>query len=1056
MTQPKPFLQTVAEAYATQYDDLSDVCFVFTNKRSGSFFRKYLSQALATTSLLPEITTISDLVADLSGMVADNSLNLIFRLYNCYCDYCNVTKSNGDPVEEFDRFRPWGEIVLRDFDEIDMQMANADEVFKNLKDYRSIASNFLNDSQLKVMREYFGYDDTLYDRNNMWKAFDDSNDSKGIQKKFYMLWQILSPLYHKLHSELAESGLTTPGGAYRCSAERLKKEGEAILSAKKYVFIGFNVLSRSERDIFDLLKALPSGLPDDHTGSRADFFWDATGPFLKGTDNPAAHFVNLDKEAYPHPEWALEKLHESDTNELPTLDVYSVPSNSAQIKLMSTHIAGDNRYYSNEDLKDARVAVVLPDEGLLQPLLYSLPECVKTPNLTMGYPMKQTSVVSFVSLLRALHTRQRSYRNERNEQIPGFFYNDLRIFLTHPYSQALFTPAIINKTLANIVGKHRFTVEAEDLTLLRVRLEKLEEGAGYLLTPLKTKSSPEDVVNYLFKMLGVVSKALRTWGNDLLKSKLELQNIDRYCDALRCLRASFTKYGIRMDLFTTFIMANRLISSQTVPFEGEPLSGFQVMGMLETRALDFRNVYIPSLNEKIMPKRSRLRTFIPNVLRYAYGLPPANYQESIFAYYFFRLLSRVSYGRLYYDARVGENRGGGISRYLLQLKHIYGGENIRFHTGSFLLSKKDYEPESVRKEGKVLDFLNDFITGKTKTPRKLSATALTKYIDCGKRFFYNDVLNLKDDSEPMETIDAMTSGNIIHGAMEEIYLPEATRKDMRNKLLDKSLVINKKYIEGLLTDYELQGKKAGHISRLDKVIHHMINYHHFGMKKEDDDLDQPLKGSAALLKGNYVKQVANILRHDLREAPFRIYGCELKEKMTLAFHNNSDAVDEVNITFAIDRLDRSGSSGDTPFRIVDYKTGYVHLQLESDQLDDVFRGEYACKNVFQLLFYAKMLRKFATDNECIDDATGSALIDSFERHGIKLEIYHVPKILNGDCNFISIGRNQKIPFDTDLLDTFSSLLDNLLAEIFNPGQDFRPADDNKNCGYCAFKEICRQ
>lgn len=153
MTQPKPFLQTVAEAYATQYDDLSDVCFVFTNKRSGSFFRKYLSQALATTSLLPEITTISDLVADLSGMVADNSLNLIFRLYNCYCDYCNVTKSNGEPVEEFDKFRPWGEIVLRDFDEIDMQMANADEVFKNLKDYRSIASNFLNDSQLKVMRE---------------------------------------------------------------------------------------------------------------------------------------------------------------------------------------------------------------------------------------------------------------------------------------------------------------------------------------------------------------------------------------------------------------------------------------------------------------------------------------------------------------------------------------------------------------------------------------------------------------------------------------------------------------------------------------------------------------------------------------------------------------------------------------------------------------------------------------------------------------------------------------------------------------------------------------
>ena len=594
-----PFLKSIARGYASRYPDLSEFCFLFPNKRSGTFFLKYLKEECGNHLVLsPEVKTITELVADLSGRVVASRLDLIFLLYQCYRELRGLSATDledGEDLSDFDSFRGWGETVISDFNEIDQYLADADAIFKNVKDYREITSNFLTDEQKEVMAEYFGRADSG-DTSGFWKNFDtDEENLSDVKKKFLYLWRSMSPLYDSLNSKLAARGMASSGGAYRIAVENLRLSGRDGLPFKKMVAVGFNALSASEAALFSEMRDFEGYLGYD---AFCDFFWDATGPVLSGGINSASRFVKANIKAFPSPQWALPALGQSDVASLPDLKVVASPSNSAQVKIAGLILGEMRKKLSAKEISEARVAVVLPDENLLLPMLYSLPEGMGNVNLTMGYPLKLTSVVPFVKQLRLLY---------RNRRLAGgsaaFYHKDLRLFLSHPFSHAVFGTAAVNNLIGYIDRHHKAVVSLDEIIVF-------SQAAAELLDFSILDNNPDKAIWLLDSILSRVVEALPANGTGMMKSRLEIDHIEVYRDALRRLRDLLDEYKIHASPNTVFHLADKLLSGSSVGFEGEPLTGLQIMGTLETRSLDFDHLIILSMHatsgkdKKFYPRQS--------------------------------------------------------------------------------------------------------------------------------------------------------------------------------------------------------------------------------------------------------------------------------------------------------------------------------------------------------------------------------------------------------------------------------------------------------------------
>lgn len=1048
----QPFLKSVAEAYSSRYSDLSELCFIFPNKRSEKFFMNYLSDSLGKISLAPMATTITDFVTLLSGREVDSRLDLIFRLHRCYSRLCGEKgddipmplvsdsrpgkegekASDTDNPVAFDKFRSWGEAVLSDFNEIDMQMVDHKEIFKNLKDFKEISSNFITPEQRAVMQDYFGYTGPDPVSDEFWKDFgpdfSDENDTRQLKRKFFYLWQVLAPLYESLHASLREDGLTTSGGAYRLAADNLAQKGEECVdpSVGKIVFVGFNALSRSEREIFSSLRNLSCRIPGREDEDMADFLWDADGPFFVGADNPAARFVAHNRKLFPAPEWTDPFMKKSRPDSLPaSLRINAVPSAMAQSKVIADDVAELLGKISRDDIEKARVAIVLPDEKLLQPILFSIPSEISPEdggepeelkvNLTMGLPLKQTAVASFMSLLRKMQIHQVDMKGGRR----GFLTEDVRLFLSHPLVQIMLGSEVVGKVAGKLDSFRPFAVNAE--------IFGDSPAANVLLRPLSYDAPPVATLDYMKEVLLSLSAALDSASPQRGGESVERKHVGDYLDAVRRLRECFNKYKVESSAVSVLYMAERLIANETSAFKGHPLEGLQIMGMLETRCLDFTHLFIPSLNEKIMPRRARVRTFIPNTIRYAYGMPPGNYQESIFAYYFFRLISRCPDVSVYYDSRTS-GPGGEISRYILQLQHIFAKGHLTRISHRFRLSPSDIPFSPVKKTPEVMEKLLRYTKPQKPDPDcptlrwNLSPSSISDYLSCPMKFFYKNVVRLSDDPEPQETVSPIETGHVIHGAMMQLYLPD---EKMQGRLLKDPVVVTPEMIERIKADR--QG--------IDTLVRRLINRHHFRLP--DEELDRPLTGSADYIKDDFTDIIINILDRDLRQAPFRLLGCEIRIKERIKLSDGTRR----NISISIDRLDRPEGEGDTRLRIVDYKTGKVHLNATTPA--DILNGCFAAGNIMQLCFYGKMFRQVAPPN----------LRESIESDGIRLEIYNVPKITY-DKNFLPMMGKEEILDDRALQPEFEKDLDRLLLEMFDPDRPFEQTDDLKTCSYCAYRALC--
>ena len=446
----EPILKSVAREYTKRYGDLKPVCFLFPNKRCSVFFKKYLSECGVMTEDLPHILTISEFTSQVARKIEASRIEQLFILYKAYID---IIGDKGEEIE-FEVFRGWGETVLGDFNTVDLYLHDSSEIFKNINDYRSLATDFLTEDQKEVMKEYFGVED-FQDSKRFWKQFDDPASTSELKKKFINLWQILGPLHQKFISVLSSKGLGSSGTIFREAAKKIEERGKEILPYLKIVAVGFNALNEAERIIFRSLQQI-GGNPgyDDF----ADFIWDAAGYFLNSRDFSASRFVLSNKKRFPSPKW-WQEIHASEIeSDFPDFRIISAPSVTAQAK-----VAGEilKEYKTKEEKRrvaDAEVALVLPDESLLPNLLYSLPETLGDINLTMGYSLKQTSVASFVSLLRRLFMSKRE-----GKSTISFYSKDLKLFFAHPYAYILFQVSEIEKLMGHVLQFHKISVDNKEI-----------------------------------------------------------------------------------------------------------------------------------------------------------------------------------------------------------------------------------------------------------------------------------------------------------------------------------------------------------------------------------------------------------------------------------------------------------------------------------------------------------------------------------------------------------------------------------------------------------------
>ena len=1006
-----PFLKSVAKAYASRYSDLSEFCFLFPNKRSGTFFLKYLREEMGRRVMLaPEVMAISDFVSRLAGRVVASRLDLIFILYGVYREVLGLPETVGDDESEatdFDAFRSWGETVLSDFTEVDLYLVNPEEIAKNVKDYREIQSNFLTEEQRRVMQEYFGRSD-FGDPKEFWRNFDAPESQLSESKqKFLHLWSVMWPLYQKLAERLEKLGLATPGSVYRIALERLSREGKKILPYKKVVAVGFNALSSAEHAIF---RELRDSDPYPGMDSFADFFWDATGPVLTAGVNSASKFVKSNIKSFPCPQWALPTLKLSDTDSLPeSLAIAASPSNSAQTKITGMMLGDLRKRLSAKEFKEARVAVVLPDENLLLPMLYSMPEGMGDVNLTMGYTLKLTSVVPFVSHLRGVFSTMRITRGER-----VFYQRNLKAFLAHPFSHVWFGSETVAAINGYIDRRHKSVLTVAEISEFSAPL-------AHMLQEMNPEFTPGETAEYLDSVLRQVAEALKGKDNAMLKSRLEISHIEVYRDALRRLKEILGEYPVDMKPRTVFRLIDRLLAGETVGFEGEPLKGLQVMGTLETRSIDFDHIFILSCNEKVLPLRARTRSFIPDSLRRAYGMPPANYAEGIFAYYFYRMISRAKSVTMLYDARSGGGmRSGDPSRYLQQLRYLFAPGRVKEEDWKFRLSGREERDASVEKTPEIYEQLKRF--EHPGGDRNFSASALNAYRECPVRFFYQTIMGINTDPEPSEFIDAIGQGNILHDVMMKLYLPEP----LRGRYLASPRPISAEMIQRLIDDKE----------GLWRLMTRTVNELHFHLPEEE--LDRPLTGAAAMIAPQIMNQVIKVLRHDLTLTPFLLYGAEIKERISVPLPSGR----VVNFKFAIDRLDEIEVDGRRQLRIVDYKTG--SLKLESPDLEGVLHGGYKAEQIFQLFTYAWLLEK-RHNGASADD--------------VRLEIYDVNSIGNPpktkDWQPIPCIGGEYVKSFGEYAAGFREGIEKMMEEIFDAPVFPAPVDASP-CSFCRLRDLCHR
>lgn len=956
------FLKLVAaDLYKHTEGNLAHTAVVFPNKRAGLFFNEYLAQESESPIWSPAYVSISELFRSLSPWEVGDPVKLVCELYKIF-------RRETQSTETLDDFYFWGEMLISDFDDADKNRVDTDKLFSNLQDLRNIMDDytFIDDEQEEAIRQFF--QNFSIERRT------------ALKERFISLWDVLGNIYKGFRESLASQNIAYEGMMYRHVIEHLDVDK---LPYEKYIFVGFNVLNKVEHTLFTQLK----------DAGKAVFYWDYDEFYMKENRQAVTHeageFIRRNLRDFPSP-----LSGELFKNLSKPKEVHYIASSTenAQARYLPQWIR------NNLTTPEKETAVVLCNEALLQPVLHSLPAEVKHVNITMGFPLSQTPVYSFLIALLELHTHGFNFKSGR------YTFQSVVTLLKHPYTRQLTGQAeLLEKELTRNnrfyplpgeLGKDEFltrlfTPLSGNLNLCIRLSETLQQVAGiYQANTSGTEDT--DAFNQLYR-------------ESLFKAYTTINRFRTLIEE--------DELTVQSETFRRLLV--KVLSATNIPFHGEPAIGMQVMGVLETRNLDFRHLVLLSVNEGQLPKSGGDSSFIPYNLRKAFGMTTIEHKIAVYAYYFYRLLQRAERITLIYNTSSDGLNRGEWSRFMLQFLIEWPHPITRqfLEAGQ---SPQGTSPITVEKTPDVMRRMQSLFDVRANPKAKFSPSALNYYLDCPLKFYYRYVAGLSAPDEVSAEIDSATFGSIFHYAAEHIY------KD----LTTHGKVINKEALETLLRN---EVKLQDYVDTAFKKL-----FFNVPQNEKPEYNGVQLINSAVIAR--YLKQ---LLQNDLRYAPFTFIASEMEVDEPIDIQTPKGVI-KSRIGGIIDRMD----SKDGTLRIVDYKTGGdadTPPHVESLFIPDKKRSNY----VFQTFLYAAIM--------CRKQPTMKIAPALLYIHRAATETYS-PVIQMGEPRKPKEAVEDFSKYEKE----YRERLQGLLEEIFNPEKSFTQTEIIEKCTYCDFKALCKR
>ena len=982
----KPFLRLLAEAYHRNFPEgLSDLCFVFPTRRAAHFFLEYLShlEPARKFAILPRALTMSEFCSSFTDRVQPSRFDELCILYNVY-------HALSEEIPDFDRFRFWGEMILDDFNHVDSSLADAEMLFRNVSEFREIRTDYLTDEQREIIERYWPESLPPKDSNaGFWLHHEHgayNGPKSAVVGKFMKLWQVLGALYEGFNEEMKRNGLISSGQAVRGVAERLGQMSAADFESPLYVFAGFGLLSNAELKIFKRMQRL----------GIAHFYWDLPGSLVSMPENRPVRFIRRYQDDFP-PAIDLNDF-DVDTQLTPKVTIVGVPSATGQAALAGHTL----RQWQGAGLigkgpAAVNTAVVLADESLFTPLVHRLPDSITNINVTLGLPVRQTPVAALMRSIVSLQLRSRFVRDDYR-----FFYEDVMRLLHTPSVRSI-DPECCDNAVRHMNANRVYTLTSAEA-------KELLPPLAPLFTAVKAVDNFSEVFDYIEGIVSFLTEHLDREDNS--SRRLDMQFLRGYLQTVKSLRTTIATRGITVANTTALQLVERVVGSASIRFEGRPIEGLQITGMSDVRGLDFSNIILTSMNEKVYPKRSALRSFIPENIRRGYGLPTSDYVEGACSYNFFRLVARAYNVAVFYDSRSSGVGANEMSRYVSQLLYLGTIPGVRHLSASY--TTDTFKPVSIevdKHNPEVVERLNRFCS-EGEDCRYLSASALNTYINCPLSFYLSYVADLRVEEDVVDFVDSSTYGKIVHQVTEDIY----------NELRGSRPKV--------LVTAEALKRIADNQAYLDRLITMAVNYHHNRTDRHDTT---PLIGETRVLAGLIRHSVREMLRREMEMAPFSFVAAEFKRRGRYAVSPSLT----VNTVMVIDRIDELAPGH---LRFIDYKTGNDDLTFSSvdDLFDDPSASKERSKAVLQLMLYSHLYRAQ----------------QGFEGK-IQPYIYRFKSIFTEGLPPIVYN---KTVFDDDSVinSEFVDRLHEVIEEIFNPDVPFRQTDKLKKCTYCNFRQLCNR
>ena len=956
------FLKLVAaDLYKHTEGNLAHTAVVFPNKRAGLFFNEYLAQESDSPIWSPAYVSISELFRSLSPWEVGDPVKLVCELYKIF-------RRETQSTETLDDFYFWGEMLISDFDDADKNRVDTDKLFSNLQDLRNIMDDytFIDDEQEEAIRQFF--QNFSIERRT------------ALKERFISLWNVLGNIYKGFRESLASQNIAYEGMMYRHVIEHLDVDK---LPYEKYVFVGFNVLNKVEHTLFTQLKDV----------GKAVFYWDYDEFYMKENRQAVTHeageFIRRNLRDFPSP-----LSGELFKNLSKPKEVHYIASSTenAQARYLPQWIR------NNLTTPEKETAVVLCNEALLQPVLHSLPAEVKHVNITMGFPLSQTPVYSFLITLLELHTHGFNFKSGR------YTFQSVVTLLKHPYTRQLTGQAeLLEKELTR---NNRFYPLPGELGK--------DEFLTRLFTPLSGNLNLCIRLSETLQQVASIYQANTSGTEDTdAFNQLYRESLFKAYTTINRFRTLIEEDELTVQSETFRRLLVKVLSATNIPFHGEPAIGMQVMGVLETRNLDFRHLVLLSVNEGQLPKSGGDSSFIPYNLRKAFGMTTIEHKIAVYAYYFYRLLQRAERITLMYNTSSDGLNRGEWSRFMLQFLIEWPHPITRqfLEAGQ---SPQGTSPITVEKTPDVMRRMQSLFDVRANPKAKFSPSALNYYLDCPLKFYYRYVAGLSAPDEVSAEIDSATFGSIFHYAAEHIY------KD----LTTHGKVINKEALETLLRN---EVKLQDYVDTAFKKL-----FFNVPQNEKPEYNGVQLINSAVIAR--YLKQ---LLQNDLRYAPFTFIASEMEVDEPIDIQTPKGVI-KSRIGGIIDRMD----SKDGTLRIVDYKTGGdadTPPHVESLFIPDKKRSNY----VFQTFLYAAIM--------CRKQPTMKIAPALLYIHRAATETYS-PVIQMGEPRKPKEAVEDFSKYEKE----YRERLQGLLEEIFNPEKSFTQTEIIEKCTYCDFKALCKR